>query len=100
MFGLSAERINALCEALAQHANIQKAVIYGSRAKGNHRAGSDIDLTLYGDDIKPAQLHAVHLHLDDINFPYFVDLSVYTNITNENLKAHIQRAGKPFYERA
>ncbi|UZK04729.1 nucleotidyltransferase domain-containing protein [Venatoribacter cucullus] len=55
-WGLSEREIALLRAALAAHPNVQRAVLYGSRAMGNYRTGSDIDLTLEGD-----------LHLQDIN---------------------------------
>lgn len=77
--------------------HISKAIIYGSRAMGNYREGSDIDLTLLG-DVDHRTLARIAGEFDDSNIPYTVDLSAYDKICNQNLKEHINRVGKVFYQ--
>ena len=50
-FGLSDTVIKELQDVFRRHANIKKVLIFGSRSKGNYRAGSDIDLAVIGNDI-------------------------------------------------
>ena len=71
--------------------------MYGSRAKGNYRPGSDIDLTLKGRGINLEQLNAISNDLDDLLLPYTFDLSIFHHITNRELLGHIERVGKVFY---
>lgn len=78
---------------------VERAILYGSRAKGNFRHGSDIDLTLEGDAIAPEQFSRIALELDDLLLPYTIDLSLRRQIDNPDLLAHIERAGVVFYER-
>ena len=102
-FGLSANVISQLCSVLTQHPNIERAVVYGSRAKGNYKPGSDIDLTLFaaqGKDISFRELCNILDEIDDLLLPYMVDLSVFTQIDNPELRAHIARVGKVFYMQA
>ena len=71
-FGLPDRTINSLHEILQKHKNIEKAVIYGSRAKGNYRAGSDIDLTLFGADLNYQDLMKINYEISESTIPYLV----------------------------
>jgi predicted nucleotidyltransferase len=73
-------------------------LLYGSRAKGAHRSGSDIDLTLVGDKLTYSLLNRVETGTDDLQLPYTVDLSLYSHIDKADLLDHIQRVGKLFYQ--
>jgi uncharacterized protein len=78
---------------------VEKAVLYGSRAKGTHRPGSDIDLTLCGCRLGPTQLARIDEALDDLLLPYQIDLSEMASLTHPALLDHIRRAGMVFYEK-
>ncbi len=95
-FGLPDQAIASLCEVFSRHPAIQKVVIYGSRAKGNFRNGSDIDLTLIAPPMELSELLQIENEIDDLLLPYKVDLSIFHNIENENLLQHIDRIGKEF----
>lgn len=95
-FGLSAETIAIIRQVLARHPQVERAVIYGSRALGTHRPGSDIDLALYG-PLTPQHLAALLDDLDETMLPYTFDLTRAAAITNPALADHIQRVGQPFY---
>ena len=98
-FGLSEQTCATIRKILDQHPMIEKAVIYGSRAKGNYKNGSDIDLTLMGNALDYKTLSAVAWALDESLIPYTVDLSLFEKIENPALREHIERVGKVFYER-
>jgi predicted nucleotidyltransferase len=99
-YGLSDRSLETVKKLLSKYPGIQSAVLYGSRAKGNYKNGSDIDITLHTDD---TFTHADLLHLmgdfDDSDLPYMVDVSDYRKLGNESLKEHIRRVGKVLYER-
>ncbi|WP_187759902.1 nucleotidyltransferase domain-containing protein [Thiospirochaeta perfilievii] len=76
-----------------KYKNIDSVVLYGSRAKGSYKNGSDIDLTITGKDISIKTLYKIEENLEDLMLPYKIDLSLYCNIENENLKQHIKRVG-------
>ena len=84
---------------LAKQPRVEKAVVYGSRAKGCQRRFSDIDLTLVGKDLTRQDLCRIALEIDDLLLPYEVDLSLYGSLTNEALLEHIARVGKTIYTR-
>ena len=97
--GLSANTVERIVSALAHYPEIEKAVLYGSRAKGNYRNGSDIDLTLFGDGINFSLLTRLDNELDDLLLPYKFDLSFFADLTHPELIDHIRRVGVVVYER-
>lgn len=99
-FGLSLTTLDKLNSVFAQHNAIDSVLIYGSRAKGNYRAGSDIDLTIKGDEISFAEFLQIEDQIDDLMLPYTVDLSQYCQLENTDLIAHIDRIGVAIYSRA
>jgi uncharacterized protein len=94
-FGLSPRTLGLLRGVLAQHAGIERAIVYGSRAKGNFRPGSDIDLTLDAPTLMFSELLRINGELDDLMLPYTIDLSLLKQIDNPSLLSHIERVGKP-----
>ena len=97
--GLSANTVERITTTLAHYPEIEKAVLYGSRAKGNYRTGSDIDLTLFGDQLNPTLLMRLDNDLDDLLLPYKFDLSLFASLTHPELIDHIRRVGVVFYEK-
>ncbi len=96
-FGLSNSTITKINSILRNYALIKKASIYGSRAKGNYKEGSDIDIVLFGSDISIKELRNIYDDLDELLLPYTFDISVYEHLQNEELKNHINRVGIEFY---
>ena len=82
----------------ARYPQVEQAILYGSRAKGTFRNGSDIDLTLKGDALTHRELGKIDMELDDLLLPYKIDLSLFRQIDNPNLIEHIERVGVVFYE--
>lgn len=98
-FGLKESVIQKIQNVFAAFPEIDEVVLYGSRAKGNFRLGSDIDLTLKGDHIHLSVLNKISSQLDDLLLPYIFDLSVYRTIDNLALIDHISRVGVSFYKK-
>lgn len=98
--GLSPATLANIITVLAQCPALEKAVLYGSRAKGNHRPGSDIDLSLFGETLSYAHLGQIESQLDELMLPYSFDLSLFSQIDNPDLTEHIERVGRVFYEKA
>lgn len=92
-FGLPPATLDKLNSVFARHGAIKSVLIYGSRAKGNYRPGSDIDLTIKGGEIPFAEFLQIEDQIDDLMLPYTVDLSQYRQIENAELIAHIDRVG-------
>jgi len=97
--GLSQTTLDKLTRVFLQHKAISSVVVYGSRAKGNYRPGSDIDLTIKGDVLEFAELMQIEDQIDDLLLPYTVDLSQYAQLGNVDLIEHIDRVGVVIYDR-
>ena len=99
-FGLSDTVIKELQDVFRRHANIKMVLIFGSRSKGNYRAGSDIDLAVIGNDIDYNQLLTILCEIDDLELLYSVDLLDYQKKRGTPIGDHIDRVGQVFYEAA
>ena len=97
-FGLSDTVIKELQDVFRRHANIKKVLIFGSRSKGNYRAGSDIDLAVIGNDIDYNLLLSILCEIDDLELLYSVDLLDYQKKKGTSIGDHIDRVGQVFYE--
>ena len=100
MFGLDVDTLRAIREAISQLSSIEKVLIYGSRAKGNYRPGSDIDITLIGKGLTlNNSIYPLMDKLEDLNLPYQFDISIFNQLKEDDFIDHILRVGKTFYER-
>ena len=99
MFGLYPNSYKQILSIFQKHENIEKVIIYGSRAKGNYREGSDIDLTLQGEHLTSDILSKITTALDDSYSPYLFDLSIYQQLSDPDFIDHINRVGQIFYQR-
>ena len=99
IYGLKPETIDAINAVFRKHTVVEEVILYGSRAKGNFKQGSDIDLTLKGPSVTLDDQLKIETELDDLLLPYKIDLSVHSNISSADLLAHIKRVGKIFYTR-
>jgi type I restriction enzyme S subunit len=97
--GLSEKTVNQIFSVFERFPEIEKAVLYGSRAKGNFKTGSDIDLTLYGEKLSSRLLGDIAEALDDLLLPYTIDLSIFDDLNHAKLREHIERVGVVFYEK-
>ena len=95
--GLKEQTIEGICGVFARHPLVEKAMLYGSRAMGNFKPGSDIDLALFGESLTSLELGLIDEELDDLLLPYQIDLSIFHRIENMDLREHIERVGVVFY---
>ena len=96
-FGLKTEAIDQIHNVFQRYPEVQKVVIYGSRAKGNFKPGSDIDLCLQGSDLHLSLFSKISEELDDLFLPYTFDLSIFHEVSNPDFLDHIKRVGAIFY---
>jgi predicted nucleotidyltransferase len=97
-FGLPAEVVQKICRVLSAYPAIKRATLYGSRAKGNYRRGSDIDLCLDAPTLDIRTQLELENRLDDLLLPWKIDLVARHNIANPALLEHIDRVGILFSE--
>lgn len=98
--GLSDAAVAQIQTVLSRHREVEKAILYGSRAKGNFRTGSDVDLALVGQLLTPVTVAQIHDEFEAGSLPHRVDVALLSEIKNAALIDHIQRVGQVFYESA
>ena len=98
-FGITNKSLTKLLDWFANNPSIECAIIYGSRAMGNHKPGSDMDLTLKGENLDLDRLIRFQSEIENLNIPYMVDLSIFSAINDPSLIDHITRVGREFYRR-
>ena len=97
--GLPETVLQKIRAVFAHYPQVEEAVLYGSRAKGTYKNGSDIDLTLRGrDDLTLNVLCKIANDLDDLYLPYTIDLSIFHDISDSDVIGHIQQVGVTVYE--
>lgn len=93
-FGLKQGELEKICSIISTEQNVEDAFIFGTRAKGNYKAGSDVDIALKGKGITYEMLtNLSYLLNEETAMPYKFDLLNYENLKNKELKEHIDRVG-------
>lgn len=101
MYGLLDRDISYIVKAVQDVESIKSVILFGSRAMGNYKKGSDIDLALVGEGITQQEIYKVFDLLNEVYpVPYFFDIVHYENITNEELRTHINTLGKVIWGRS
>jgi len=96
-YGLNSNTINKLKSVFIQYPQVDEVILYGSRAMGNFESGSDIDLTIIGQEIDLPELNKIENAMDNLLLPYVIDLSIHDHIKSESLLDHIKRRGINFF---
>ena len=97
-YGLSEFQYGQIVNVFANNKDVDKVILYGSRAKGTQKPYSDIDITILGDNLNLSVLQKIEIELDDLLLPYKFDVSLYNSIDNNDLVEHIKRVGKTIYK--
>lgn len=98
MTGLTQEDIHQIIHVISQNPKIDEIVLFGSRAKGSHKPGSDIDLAFKGKALNLDDILEASIGLDDLNLPYKFDLILFERIQEQALVEHINRVGISLYK--
>ena len=96
--GLAPQTVERIQVVLAHFPEVRRAALFGSRAKGTAKQGSDIDLALYGEGLDWRVLGRIEDQLDDLLLPYTFSLVHHDARTDSEVAAHIARVGVPFYQ--
>lgn len=97
--GLDNSDIQKIQSVFKLYQEVEKAILYGSRAKGNFKPASDIDLTLVGSSLNLTIQQKIENDLDDLLLPYKIDLSIQHTISNKELLEHIERIGVVLFQK-
>lgn len=95
--GLTSEDIEIIHSIFRKYPSVKHVKIFGSRANGRYKNGSDIDLVILNNDFKCEDIASIRSDFEESALPYFVDIIDYKSITNNNLKDHINSIGLEFY---
>jgi len=97
-FGIYEKSFLLILDVLEKCSEVEKAIIFGSRAMGNYKKGSDIDLAIVGNNINDQIKTRLSSVLNqELPIPYFIDVVDYKNISNKDLVKHIDTEGKVVY---
>ena len=100
MYGLLDRDMRYIMEAVKKYSEIDEVVLFGSRAMGNYKTGSDVDIALLGEKVDRKIVRRLSDSLnEEYPLPYFFDVVCYKDIENEELKKHIDNIGKSIYRR-
>ena len=99
LYGIPESDLDALLSELKKNSNINEIILFGSRAKGTFRNGSDIDLALKGRKLKLNDILDATSDIDKLLLPYKLDLVIYTRINEPALIEHIDRVGVILFKR-
>ena len=97
--GLPDETVAKIAGVLARFPAVERAVLFGSRAKGTHKRGSDIDLAISGAGLDWRTVGRLYDALDDLLLPYRFSLILFDAGTDPDVAAHVARVGIVLFER-
>jgi len=98
-FGLSENIIKEINNVFETYPKVKEVIIFGSRAMGNYKAGSDIDIAVKGNKITLDDILDISVRIENIISPYRMDLINFQSINDPDVIEHIKRVGKIFYKR-
>ncbi|HEX3047690.1 MAG TPA: nucleotidyltransferase domain-containing protein [Bacillota bacterium] len=98
-FGISEKSYKLLMETFVKYPQVEEVIIFGSRAKGNYKKGSDIDLAIKGAQSSAKLALTLQSYInEELPIPYMVDVIDYNSLNHRELKEHIDRVGIKFYK--
>ena len=98
-YGISEANMKKIIDSFTDFNDVERVILFGSRAKGNFNDGSDIDLSIDGKELTLQKVHKLENNLDNLDLPYMFDILVYNKINNDQLKEHIDRVGIELYNK-
>ncbi len=99
-YGISTKTFELLLETFNQYEEIEKVFLFGSRAVGTQRNGSDIDIAIKGENINSDLIYNLKITFNGrLPIPYKVDVVSYDSLNHEKLNKEISRKSKLIYSR-
>lgn len=98
-WGLKNKELQVLENLFASNGRIEQVVLYGSRAKGNYKPFSDVDITLVGTELSRRDVNGLYAAIDESPLPYQFDISLFSLLKDEDLIDHISRVGVVIYRK-
>ena len=98
-YGLSDKDLSLMRHTFEANERISSVILFGSRAKGNYKAFSDVDLALVGDGLSRKDVNSIYAAFDESSLPYKFDILLFHSLKNDALIDHINRVGIIIYSR-
>ena len=99
-YGLSDKQIEEIVKIIDTYKEVEKALVFGSRATGRYKNGSDVDIAIFGEKADTGLASKIKFYLEEETYlPYFFDVIAYNSLQSEELKKHIDTYGKVLYKR-
>lgn len=99
-FGLLDRDLKHILDAVRSFPEISQLVLFGSRAKGNFKTASDVDLAIKGASVTyDTAVKLADVLNEEKPLPYFFDVIHYESITEPRLVEHIDRVGVVLYSK-
>lgn len=96
--GINQNYLSELTAIFHKYSSVKTVSLFGSRAKGNYKPNSDIDLAILNNDVDRDEIFKIKSDLQDSNLPYSVELLAFHTISNKELADHILKFGIPIYD--
>lgn len=96
--GLSPFVLDNLRKTFARFPEIEKVMLFGSRATGSHRPGSDIDLAVFAPNLTEQAFSRLAGEVDELPIAFHMDVIHFDTLENSSLKEQIISQGKTIYK--
>lgn len=76
---------------------VNKVILFGSRARGDNKINSDVDLCLFGDKLTHLTFSKISMDIDELNTPLSFDILNFNELVKEALINNILKEGVEIY---
>ena len=94
--GLNGRELRLIASVLRRYPEVKTAKVFGSRAKGTHTDGSDVDVAVWG-ELDHLRAESIAAALDELPLPYRFEVKAFERIQLPALREHIERVGIIIY---
>lgn len=95
--GINLKLLEEIKSILVKNSKIDKTVIFGSRARGDYKKTSDIDICIYSKTIDHMDINLIEDQLKQLNTVLDFDVIHFESISKKSLKDNIERDGVEIY---
>jgi proline iminopeptidase len=96
-FGLAEWIVRDICAAIAAQPQVEEARLFGSRARGDFRPGSDIDIAVHGKNLDFAAFLDLSARLDDLPILFKMDIVHLDMLGDSSLRETIRQESVPLW---
>lgn len=89
--------ISAMVEELKKFESVEKAVLFGSRARGDNTELSDYDVAVFGNLDDKSKSNIRYVFGEELPTLHKIDLVFIEDIKNSEFRSSIEREGIVFY---